>query len=140
MTHTVVHFEIGAENAGRLAAFYHALFGWTFDRTDPAYPVVADTDGGVGGGIMQLPADVAPYVTVYVSVDDLAAMLHRAEDLGGSTVVKPTKIRDMGEFAMFTDPEGHVVGLFAADEPPARHARRGGRRRPLQPGSGRSPG
>lgn len=114
MSHDVVHFEIGSRNAGRLAAFYHALFGWTFDMTDPAYPVVADTDGGLGGGIMQLPADVPPYVTVYVSVENLADTLHRAEDVGGDTIVKPMRIRDIGEFAMFIDPEGHVLGLFAA--------------------------
>lgn len=119
MSHSVVHFEIGADDAGRLAAFYHDLFGWTFDVTDPAYPVVADTDGGLGGGIMQLPADVPPYVTVYVSVENLADTLNRVEDLGGSTVVKPTRIRDIGEFAMFTDPEGHLIGLFTtADHAP----------------------
>ncbi|WP_184823629.1 VOC family protein [Jiangella mangrovi] len=113
MVNPVVHFEIGSRDAGRLAGFYRELFGWTFDETDPAYPVVADTGkDGMGGGIMQLPEDVPPYVTVYVSVENLDDTLRRAEELGASTIVKPTAIRDIGEFAMFTDPEGHVVGLF----------------------------
>lgn len=114
MVNEVVHFEIGALDAGRLADFYRDLFGWEFDETDPAYPVMAGTGtDGLGGGIMQLPEDVPPYVTVYVSVDSLDDTLRRAEQLGGKTVVEPMKIRDIGEFAMITDPEGHVLGLFA---------------------------
>ncbi|WP_158602936.1 VOC family protein [Jiangella rhizosphaerae] len=48
-----------------------------------------------------------------MSVDSLDDTLRRAEQLGGKTVVEPMKIRDIGEFAMITDPEGHVLGLFA---------------------------
>lgn len=110
----VVHFEIGSRDAGKLVGFYRALFGWSFDATDPAYPVVANTgEDGIGGGIMQLPDDVPSYVTVYVSVGDLDDTLRRAEELGGRTLVEPTKIRDIGEFAMVADPEGNVVGLFS---------------------------
>jgi predicted enzyme related to lactoylglutathione lyase len=52
------------------------------------------------------------YLTIYVLVDDLQASLDKAQSLGGKTVVPPTPIPNVGSFALFTDPEGHVIGLF----------------------------
>lgn len=48
----------------------------------------------------------------HVEVDDPAAYLQKAEQLGGQTIVPPTTIEQFGlTFAFFADPEGHVVGL-----------------------------
>ena len=47
-----------------------------------------------------------------MGVDDLAKYLARAEDLGGSTVLRPMPIGTIGSFAMFADPDGNTIGLF----------------------------
>lgn len=47
----------------------------------------------------------------YVQVDDPQAYLDKVESLGGKTVVPVTEIPNMVTFALFTDPEGHMVGL-----------------------------
>jgi predicted enzyme related to lactoylglutathione lyase len=39
-------------------------------------------------------------------VDDLQAYLDKAVSLGGSVMVPPTPIPNIGAFAMFHDPEG----------------------------------
>jgi len=52
------------------------------------------------------------YVTFYVAVEDLAATLERVQGLGGTTVVPPTPIPGVGAFAMFEDPEGHMLGII----------------------------
>lgn len=113
MSHAVVHFEIGAQDAAKVREFYRSLFGWQFDTTDPSYGVIADTDGGIGGGVMQIRENMTPYVTIYVAVDDLSEMLSRVEELGGARVVGPRPIPGVGEFAMFTDPEDHLIGLIS---------------------------
>ena len=116
MSTAVVHFEIGAQNAGKLREFYTALFDWKFDTTDPSYAVMDETDHqGVGGGIMQIDENMSPYVTVYVAVDDVAAMLTRAEELGGTRVLGPNPVPHVGEFALFRDPEGHLIGLLGLE-------------------------
>ena len=55
------------------------------------------------------------HVTFYVEVADPEAYLARAEKLGGKTVVPPTEIPaynlTFAMFAMFADPEGHLIGL-----------------------------
>ena len=113
MPHPIVHWEIAASDAKKIRKFYTDLFGWQYDTSDPAdYALVASQDGGIGGGIMQKPPEAPPYVTIYVSVDDLGATLEKAQSLGANTVVPPTPIPGMGAFAMFADPEGHVIGIF----------------------------
>lgn len=116
MSGSVVHFEIGAQNIAEVRRFYAELFGWRFDSTDPGYAVMDGTDGGIGGGIMQIREDMPPYITVYVAVDDIPATLARAKELGGSPVLGPQPVPTIGEFALFHDPEGHLVGLLHLQE------------------------
>lgn len=115
MAAPVVHFEIGGRDVAKLCDFYVALFDWKIDMTDPSYGLVTDEGGGIGGGIMQIREDMRPYVTVYVSVDDLGAALERAQSLGGSILLGPTPLPSIGEFALFSDPEGNLIGLFSDD-------------------------
>ena len=113
MARPVIHFEIGAKDATKLNEFYRQMFDWSIDTSMPAYGLIAATgDGGIGGGILQTQPDMPPYLTFYVAVDDLAASLKQAESLGGKTVVPPTPIPGVGSFAMFEDPEGHMIGLL----------------------------
>lgn len=74
------------------------------------YTVVDAGGKGIQGGIGQTP-DGKAHVTFYVEVDDLEAALGKAEELGGSRVMGPTDIPS-GQIAMFTDPEGHLIGLM----------------------------
>ncbi len=50
-------------------------------------------------------------MTFYAQVDDLQGYLDKAERLGGKTVLPPTEIPDTVTLAMFTDPEGNLIGL-----------------------------
>jgi predicted enzyme related to lactoylglutathione lyase len=122
MGHPVVHFEIIGSDPAGLREFYGTLFGWDFDTSGPVAPEVSrpgeygfvrpdrtgdGIPGGVGGG-----AGHDPHVVFYVGVPDVAAMLERAERLGGTRRMGPARApgRDLvvGHFA---DPEGNVVGL-----------------------------
>lgn len=115
MSHPIVHFEILGADGERLAAFYRALFGWTVTPVEEGggYALVdtgADT-GPATGGIGGFPG--APsLVTFYVGVDDVAAALVRARDLGATVVMEPRQASPGIETALFADPEGHVVGLM----------------------------
>jgi uncharacterized protein len=37
-------------------------------------------------------------------------------ELGGKTIVEPTEIPGVGQFAMFSDPDGNVVGVLREKE------------------------
>ncbi|WP_296366699.1 VOC family protein [Pseudonocardia sp.] len=113
MGNPVVHFEIGSAVAERSRSFYSSLFGWSVQTDSHGYGVVATgSDVGIGGGIMQTPPGVPPWVTVYVGVDDVEKSLARAEELGGHRIMGPTPVGEVGEMAMFSDPDGNPIGLF----------------------------
>lgn len=112
MSHPVVHWEIGGRDAGALREFYEKAFGWAMTEAGPSYTLVEPVEGGLGGGLMQAREGTPPYVTIYVRVDDLDAMLAEIGQLGGKTVVPPTAIDESSSFALFADPEGTVIGLL----------------------------
>ena len=107
-------FEVTGQDGPALQRFYSELFGW--EVTDAGggvgYGLVAAGEKGIGGGIGASPDGGPGWVTFYVEVDDPAAYLAEAEKLGAKTVVPLSEVPDYGlTFAMFTDPEGHLVGL-----------------------------
>jgi predicted enzyme related to lactoylglutathione lyase len=67
---------------------------------------------GIGGGIGSSTEGYGGHVTFYVEVPDVEAALAKAESLGGTRMMGPEKVPDVNiEIALFTDPEGHVIGL-----------------------------
>jgi predicted enzyme related to lactoylglutathione lyase len=55
-------------------------------------------------------------VTFYVGVPDVEAALAQAERLGGSRMMGPEKVMEDIEIGLFSDPEGHVIGLVKTPE------------------------
>jgi len=115
MSHPVVHWEIGGRDAARLRRFYGDLFGWKIDETNPEYGLV-ETGDGMGGGIMESPPEAPPHVTIYVQVDSIDAALERVAELGGTQLMGPMPIENVGTFALFRDPEENIIGLLAPAE------------------------
>ena len=109
----VVHFEVLGRDTSALRTFYSKAFGWPLGPVDGAmeYSMVHIKEaGGIDGGIGKA-AQGPGHATFYVGVDDAQAALDQVEQLGGKTVLAPTKVPDGITFALFADPEGHVVGL-----------------------------
>lgn len=110
----VAWFEVTGKDGLALQRFYGELFEWHVqDAGDGSgYGLVQAAENGIAGGIGPARDGGPGQVTFYVEVDDVAAYLQRAEQLGGQTIVSPTAIEEFGlTFAFFADPEGHVVGL-----------------------------
>jgi uncharacterized protein len=112
MANPVVHWEIAANDPGKIRQFYAALFDWSIDADKPGHSQVDTGQGSMEGGIFPCPRGKLGYVTFYVAVDDLEEYLAKAERLGGRKLVPPTPTPNAGTFAMFADPEGNCIGLF----------------------------
>jgi len=119
----VVHFEVGAADDGRLVAFYGELFGWGLQGFSGGGYTMIDTrgGGGINGGIGKSQTG-EPWSTFYVEVDDLQATLDRANLLGGTTVMPVTDFGAAVTIAMFSDPDGLLVGLARAPAEPSQGA------------------
>ena len=110
MANPVVHFEVRAQDPDAVRNFFGELFGWTFPTgEEPGYTYVSTGDkGGITGGIGA--AHGSGMVTFFVGVDDVEASLAAAERLGGKTVVPATSLPGI-TYGLFSDPEGHVIGV-----------------------------
>ncbi|MFL5403693.1 MAG: VOC family protein [Gemmatimonadales bacterium] len=137
MDHTIVHFEIPADNPERAAKFYRELFGWEINRwegsADPGFEywmvktVPTDSEGhparpGVNGGLMRRMFPGQAPVN-YILVESVDEFVKKAERLGAKVMMQKTPVPGMGWFAQLTDPEGNVIAIWEAD--PAMEARRG---------------
>jgi hypothetical protein len=52
------------------------------------------------------------YWLVYFDVDDTDATAKTARDNGGTIMVEPTDIPEVGRFAVITDPQGATFGVI----------------------------
>lgn len=107
----VVHFEVLGKDASALQRFYASAFGWEMKPAVPGYAMAhPNTNGSINGGVGAMDG-YAGHVTFYVQVDDLTKALSKIEKLGGRRLGEPRPVPG-GSIAMFSDPEGHVLGLF----------------------------
>ena len=126
MGQAVVHFEITGKDAEKLQSYFSELFDWDIDADNEfKYGIVArdgntNSDGiGIGGGISGGPEGYDGHVTFYVEVPDVEAALAKAESLGGTRVMGPDDVMEGLTIGLFTDPEGHVIGLVKPGPPPS---------------------
>jgi uncharacterized protein len=121
MGQPVVHFEVIGKDGDKLKRYYSDLFGWQIDSNNPMNYGVIQREGninaegaGIGGGIGPAPEGYDGHVTFYVEVPDVGAALGKAEELGGSRMMGPDEVMGGLVLGLFTDPEGHVIGLVQA--------------------------
>jgi predicted enzyme related to lactoylglutathione lyase len=114
MGNPVVHFEIWGSDAKALTDFYGGLFDWKIDSNNPMDYGVVDAGGrasghGIDGGITA--SVTGPGTLFYIEVEDPQAYLDRIVAAGGKVVKEVTEVPNMVTFALFSDPQGNVVGL-----------------------------
>ena len=117
MGNPVVWFEVMGKDGAKLRSFYGDLFGWSYEDVEGMdYGMVqgasAENMPSIPGGIGTAPQGAPNYQTFYVGVDDIPAALDRAESLGGTKLVEPMDLPMGGKIAIFSDPEGNMIGLF----------------------------
>ena len=113
MANPLCHFELMTDDVARCKAFYGAVFDWKYDDVAmPGYTIV-HTGQDPGGGIFARPKDAPhPCMNVYFTVGDIDKTLAKVAEMGGKVIVPKTPIPTVGHFAMFTDPEGIVIGIM----------------------------
>ena len=115
MPHPVVHVEIRSKDPDATRTFFADLLDWKV-ASEGAFPGYAFIDTGVPGtpataiGPRQGSDDE---VLFFVGVEDVAATLRRAEELGGTIVQAPQEVPGV-TFGVLADPQGHRVGVAAS--------------------------
>jgi predicted enzyme related to lactoylglutathione lyase len=113
---TVSWFDLMTPDPEAARKFYASLFGWTYDIGGPESGGYAMCKSGDlnAAGIGKRPAD-APYPsvwTVYFSVDDADATAAAIKSAGGTMMMPPMDVMDVGRMAIAIDPTGAAFGLW----------------------------
>jgi predicted enzyme related to lactoylglutathione lyase len=113
--------ELLTGDPDRAAAFYGAVFGWTFSRRgagERAYRL-ARRDGLPVAGVLRIAdgrdgrTPAARWIGM-MSVPDVDAAVALAGTEGGRTLVGPTTQLGRGKVALLADPEGAPFGVIRA--------------------------
>ncbi|MEL7496095.1 MAG: VOC family protein [Planctomycetota bacterium] len=121
----VCHFEVPYDDKQRMEQFYSGVFGWQFMEAPGDAPytfaITAEMDetfqikqsGGINGGTYARGGD-GPSKTplIVIEVDDCAQRIKDVEAAGGSNVLGPHQVGDMGIYAQVKDCEDNIVGLW----------------------------
>ncbi|HEX3173288.1 MAG TPA: VOC family protein [Solirubrobacterales bacterium] len=109
--------DLATPNIDEAVEFYGGLFGWDVPERDNA-----DQTGGYRqallrgkpvAGVMPLMQDGQPPAwSTYVSVEDADATTAKVRDAGGTVLVEPMDVMDLGRMAVFADPTGAVFGIW----------------------------
>ena len=114
MGQPVMQWQILARDPDKLTAFYAKLFGWRVNADNPMGYRMVDTgsERGINGGVWPIGSEGHPLVQLFVEVNDVAACVAQAEQLGGQVLIPPQVLPDGDELAIVLDTEGLSLGLM----------------------------
>jgi predicted enzyme related to lactoylglutathione lyase len=122
MDHTVIHFEIPANNVEKLRKFYAGLFGWKIEKipgpieywtigTVPVDEKMTPLRPGVNGGLYKKERPENRPVN-YISVESIDKCVEKVKALGGKIVQLKQEVPGVGWIAVAVDPEGNQVAML----------------------------
>ncbi len=106
--------DVGSPDVDATVAFYSALFGWDVPEGPPetgGYRIATlrgKTVAGVGPQMNPGP----PVWSTYVNVANADEVIGRVKDNGGTVLMEPMDVMDVGRMAFFADPAGAVIGVW----------------------------
>jgi len=122
MNHTIVHFEIPADNPKKLKRFYESVFGWKIERslgpveywsinTVPVDERGRPTEIGVNGGMIKRQHPEHE-LTSYILVESVDEYSKKIKDAGGKIIAPKTAVPSIGYWALFADPDGNMLAIW----------------------------
>ncbi|TMK66426.1 MAG: VOC family protein [Actinobacteria bacterium] len=110
--------ELGTTDVDGAQRFYGEVFGWS--TTDMGseyggYRIFQRGETRVGGLIALPDASMPAGWQPYVAVDDPDGTTAKANELGGSTLMEPMDVPNVGRIAVLRDPQGAVFGIIKPD-------------------------
>lgn len=110
---TPIWYELQTSDPDAAKTFYDDVVGWTID----AKPIegmdyrMIDTGGDFVGGVMRLTDDMKtggarPGWMFYIGVENVDASVEKVKAAGGSMIMAPWDIPNVGRMAIVRDPQG----------------------------------
>ena len=111
---TLTWNELQTNDLEAAREFYSTVFGWAYEVDASGY-VVCIAGDRPQAGMMKIQEDwgpVPPNWTNYFLVADIEASAAKVTELGGTLMVPPNSIGEMGKFAVAQDPQGGHLSII----------------------------
>jgi predicted enzyme related to lactoylglutathione lyase len=109
---SVCWIDLGVTDTDTAAAFYGELFGWDVAPPLPDGYRLASREEHLIAALGQAEEPGIPYWTAYVSTLDAAATAAAVQIGGGTVVIPPAPVSDVGIAATVRDPTGATFALW----------------------------
>jgi len=109
----VWHEHVSTEPA-KAQEFFKQLLGWDYEVFKPGevdYAMIT-SDGQMHGGFPQVPEGTPPHWVGNVQVESVDDTIAKAKSAGGSVIVEPMDIPEVGRYSVLRDPQGAVIVAF----------------------------
>lgn len=109
----ITHIDIPVSDLARASEFYNGLFGWQIAEIPgyEGYPMWQAPNKISGGGLAPR-GEGFTQPRSYVEVDSIEETLAKVRESGGAVVMEKSPISETSWWAVFTDPDGNVVGVY----------------------------
>jgi uncharacterized protein len=109
--------ELSSPDPDASAAFYRELMGWSATEPGPVeetggYRMFQQAGANVGGLMGHMQEGQPTAWSTYISVADADETAEKVKAAGGTTIVEPMDVMDIGRMAFFADPAGAVFGVW----------------------------
>jgi uncharacterized protein len=109
--------DLSSSDADASASFYEEVLGWSATEPGPAeetggYRMFMQGDKTVAGLMPHMQEGQPTAWSTYISVTDADETAQKVKDAGGSVIVEPMDVMDIGRMAFFSDPTGAVFGVW----------------------------
>lgn len=110
--------ELMTSDAPAAKKFYSGLFGWSpNDSPMPdggAYTMLELGGQTIGALCQRDKEEIPPHWNLYVAVNDADETAKRAASLGGTVILPPFDVMDVGRMAVIQDPTGATFSIWQA--------------------------
>lgn len=108
----IAHIEIPATDLEHTKDFLFKMFGWEFKPFGKGY-FLFNTHKGFTVGLRKVHSVIKGDTTIFhIRVNAVEEYLDKAKELGGDVFRGKTIIPAMGTYALISDPDGNIIGLY----------------------------
>lgn len=107
--------ELMTQNQDVAGKFYSTVFGWSITASElhSHYTLFMKGEDGIGG-MLTIPGVPNCWITYWI-VKDCEDFAQKTAKLGGRIMKEPTKIPNIGTFAILSDPQGAVFAVMQGE-------------------------
>lgn len=114
---TLCWADLSTRDVEKAKSFYSSLFGWSInagENDSSGYLHISNGKqmiGGIAPAADQNP-NVPPHWMIYFQVPDVDATTAKTQSSGGSVLLPPMTMENVGRMAVLADPQGAVFAVF----------------------------